>query len=99
MAFFINSPRGSWYAHNSDIKQLFGLRREDKWPSHGLPSIEVAGRNATSPVAITVFLLPRSIAQELKPSSRRARRCFAICPDCSRAVCAGHTHQHVCSEV
>jgi hypothetical protein len=39
--FEIISPTSRWYPHNHEIKNMFGLRWQDKFPREGLAPINV----------------------------------------------------------
>ena len=80
MGPYIVDPRwGPRPAHDASVKELFGLRREAKWPVEGMPEREIQGiRCRVDPLVEGPFKL-------------RAR---AICPICGMDLPIGRLEQH-----
>lgn|SRR5215469_7302612 len=86
MQKFIHDPRVTWRnAHSGEVKKLFGLRPEDKWPDAGLPARDIQG--------ITCWVDPISVNHG---SRRKFHRAMAACPDCTAIMSIGRLHQHKC---
>ena len=81
------SPGRPWRpAHDSDVKEFFGLRPEQKWPDEGMPSIFID----TPGGKVQAFVISKDAAQR----EGRFQRCLCICPACSETVPLGRLNQH-----
>lgn len=69
-------------AHSHHVKEMFGLRPEQKWPSEGLPARTIQG--------IVVWVEPLLLGRG------KMHRVRALCPQCQHEMSAGRLHQHVC---
>ena len=82
---FLRQPDAPRYnAHSNHVKEMFGLRPEQKWPAEGLPVRSIQG--------ISVWVVPLDFARR----TGIFHRVRAFCPKCERAMSAGRLHQHVC---
>jgi hypothetical protein len=80
MNLFVKSPGRQWNAHDSDIKEMFGLDRKAKWPAAGMPAREIQG--------IKCWVGP------LVGGRRAPHRAMAECPACGKEVSIGRLRQH-----
>jgi len=96
MSFKLFSDRNRYYPSNSEILTAFGLRPGQHLPDE-FRSITWMGSDKDGVMTeIEVVLLPKADARLYHPRSTKPRRIHAICPNCKRLVCAGHTVQHKC---
>jgi hypothetical protein len=89
MSQFLRDPRSCsrfGNAQSNHVKEMFGLRPEQKWPADGMHARQIDG--------ITVWVMPLAFAR----ANGAFHRVRAICPDCNRGMSAGRLHQHVCKE-
>lgn len=79
----IKTERGR-RAHEGDIKEFFGFRRQQKWPDNGAGYMNIQG--------IYVQVISKALAKE-RGVFHRAR---AYCPKCNAEMSVGRLFQHVC---
>lgn len=83
-------------ATNDEIKKALGVSPTKHWPDDKI----LRGPMPWTQGLVQVVVAPKgytfNIGGEMQPStSRMARRCFTICPQCDAHVCAGHLGQHM----
>lgn len=70
-------------AHTSEIKKLFGLRPEQKWPKEGMPPRVIQG------VQVWVLSVPGA------KYFGRLHRVRCACLFCDKTLSLGRLHQHM----
>lgn len=88
MQRFVPHPqRPTWNAHNSQIKELFGFRPEQKWPREGVPE-----RLLTLNTGETARAWVHPLGRPGQP-----HRAMIACPGCLSTFTLGKFMQHRCS--
>lgn len=80
--------RPRWFvAVSSEVKAMFGLRPEQKWPAAGLPARVIDG--------VTVMVRPLDPNRPRGRAGRKPHRVMATCAVCQKTVSLGRLGQHV----
>ena len=82
MNLFIKSEGRQWPAHQGEIKTMFGLPRNAKWPAQGMPHRQIQG----------IWVWVDSLGEAR--ANGRFHRMQALCPACHKTVPAGRLQQH-----
>ena len=73
----------TYNAQSHDVKQLFGLDLDAKWPDEGLPEREIQG--------FKCWVRPLAFSRTFKTF----HRAVAECPVCRKTISIGRIHQHM----